>query len=59
MHKCYWESIENHLISAKFCLLEFSSLAAVRKFLMNLDIGQIKVEMKKKKVDQLSLGIPK
>lgn len=49
MHKCYWESIENQLISAKFCLLEFSSLAAVCKFLMNLDIGQIKVEMKKKK----------
>lgn len=35
---------------AKFCLLEFSSLAAVHKILMNLHIGQIKVEKKNKKI---------
>lgn len=50
MHKCNWQSIENQLTSAKFCLLEFSSLAAVHKILMNLDIGQIKVEKKNKKI---------
>lgn len=41
--------IANQLSSALFCLLEFSTLAAEDKTLMNLYLGQIKVDMKNMK----------